>query len=818
MEGKRREKDEMRLAIAGAYDKDKRKRSRKMGELVEFVRDNNDPSEDSSDSSRVEYELRDDDEEGEDLVDPREKKKKRATSTQKALFSPSNVSVEVCGTPVAIDVRSSKLVRSKVRGEDRLVFDSKGKTLVAKDGLIIVNLGKFILRKISQDSLLALNKAGVLDSDSNPLDETHRVCLLHNPQNPKHDRFVKVGKNTGNIRKHCERNHATTLAALERLVGETPQKETEDAITQFLLKQSSATGKTLNRFWGRDITTTALSQEVSVLIWFLDAQIPFSQLDNHLFRKMLQTFGPVDLASSSTIVETILPFLYRYCTAEMVSYLLKCQSYIVSYDGWSKFGSKFISQHYHCITPTFEYRPVLLDLIPVHGQQFTEVVAAVLDERQSMWFGGVEESQRPISAGAIADGASNVQSSGKYLFGENDMHRCHNHILKKVVEVGESTSTYFKQDFKATVSFCQHVSGNWALLNYIHYFRRMNDLSELVIVLQNDTRWEGRFKVLCRMLELKDELKQAFGQTEQPLPFVVQQREHVDDFLEDPFFDRLSAYKTLFGHINDVSRLYQTKRFPTGCLVPLCCYYLKRCFIVNAEQDTPYCADLKRSLGNAVEIHLCEPVLKRANNFLKAALFHPGVARTLPNFVEKQVLEDCWESIVNDGSALQCRKRSFALGLGAYQEDVIAVRIELESLHMDMPSFMSDLKKSGAVNGITALGYWGDIVTQGDDLSKEISFIAPVAAMLLALPAGEAIDESTFSGTGHLVSNQRASMAPATVEMVTIIRMFIRTFQWSPQDVEQWYKTQKSENQTTVKLKATKKRKKQTTISFGRKI
>lgn len=817
MEARGREKDEMRRAMAGVYQKETRKKSRKMKELVEFVRDSNDLSEDSCDGRRVEYEFRDDDEEGEDLIDPREKKKQKNKSSQKALFSPSNVSVEVCGTPVAVDVRTGKHVRSKVRGEDKLVFDSKGKSLKAKDGIVVVNLGKFILRKISANSLMALNKAGVLDSAGNPLDETHRVCLLHNPQNLKHDRFVKVGKNTGNIMKHCERNHESILAALERLVAETSQKETEDAITQFLLKQSSATGKTLDRFWGRDVTHSVLSQEVSVLIWFLDAQIPFSQLDNKLFRTMLETFGPVDLASSSTIVQTILPFLYRYCTAEIVSYLLECRSYIVSYDGWSKFGSKFISQHYHCISPTFEYRPVLLDLIPVHGQQFTEVVAAVLDERQTMWFGGVEESKRPISAGAIADGAANVQSGGKYLFGENDMHRCHNHILKKVVEVGESTSVFFKQDFKATVLFCQHVSGNWALLNYIHFFRRINDLSELVIVLQNDTRWEGRYKVLSRMLELKDELKQAFGQAEQLLPFVSQQRVHVDDFLEDSFFSRLLDYKMLFGHVNDVSRLYQTKRFPSGCLVPLCCKYLKRCFIVNNERDAPHFADLKKSLGDAVEIHLCQAVLKSVNNFLKAALLHPGVARTLPNFVDEQVLDECWKSIILDGRALQCRERSFALGLEAYRE-TIAVRIELESLQMDMPSFMSDLKKSGAVGGITALGFWKDIITRSDEVAKEISFIAPVAAMLLALPAGEAVDESTFSGTGQLVSNQRASMAPATVEMVTIIRMFIRTFQWSPQDVEEWYKTQKSQNQTTVKLKVKKRQKQTTLISLGRKI
>lgn len=87
MEARGREKDEMRRAMAGVYQKETRKKSRKMKELVEFVRDSNDSSEDSCDGRRIEYEFRDDDEEGEDLIDPREKKSKK-TNLLKRLSSP----------------------------------------------------------------------------------------------------------------------------------------------------------------------------------------------------------------------------------------------------------------------------------------------------------------------------------------------------------------------------------------------------------------------------------------------------------------------------------------------------------------------------------------------------------------------------------------------------------------------------------------------------------------------------------------------------------------------------------------------------------
>lgn len=49
--------------------------------------------------------------------------------------------------------------------------------------------------------------------------------------------------------------------------------------------------------------------------------------------------------------------------------------------------------------------------------------------------------------------------------------------------------------------------------------------------------------------------------------------------------------------------------------------------------------------------------------------------------------------------------------------------------------------------------------------------LVPVAA---AFPAGEAVDEFTFSSSGLTFSKGRASMDPLTLEQVTVIRMFIR--------------------------------------------
>ncbi len=80
--------------------------------------------------------------------------------------------------------------------------------------------------------------------------------------------------------------------------------------------------------------------------------------------------------SSETIVDALLPPLYRFVQQEHLGFFKNCPSYFTSFDSWSKFGDKFVSQNYHMIDPrTFTYRILLLDVIPFRGQQFAELVA-----------------------------------------------------------------------------------------------------------------------------------------------------------------------------------------------------------------------------------------------------------------------------------------------------------------------------------------------------------------------------------------------------------------------------------------------------------
>jgi hypothetical protein len=82
--------------------------------------------------------------------------------------------------------------------------------------------------------------------------------------------------------------------------------------------------------------------------------------------------------------------------------------------------------------------------------------------------------------------------------------------------------------------------------------------------------------------------------------------------------------------------------------------------------------------------------------------------------------------------------------------------------------------------------FWRSVAKGNHPKARSLSFMLPVAAMLLAHPAGESIDEFAFSTSGRILSKERNRLAPQTVEKLTVIRMFINNFGMSYEDLDTW--------------------------------
>jgi hypothetical protein len=267
------------------------------------------------------------------------------------------------------------------KNKDLEIVDPFGQVYKADDGMIKINLGKFLLRPVTEEEI---NSKRYRDPNGVPIDDKCWRCLLPRFQPEAHPEFVRVGTNTGNLTKHCTTYHQPILDALARVIEETPKADAKYACEQLIMNTPAPSGQaSLDGFLKLNKNTAEVSNELLCLIWFLDANISFHQFDNPLFRQLIHDLGGRQFHSSFTQVERVLPVLYSYAVNEMVQCLQQCRSFYTSFDGWSKYGERFVSQSYHCINPSsFEYRILALDFIHCQTAHYAEVLAGILQERQ----------------------------------------------------------------------------------------------------------------------------------------------------------------------------------------------------------------------------------------------------------------------------------------------------------------------------------------------------------------------------------------------------------------------------------------------------
>ncbi len=668
------------------------------------------------------------------------------------------------------------------KNADQFVVNHTGDWLkAANGGQVKINLAKFILTRVDEDMVEDCKMRRVVDYEKNPIGVDHYRCLLSGAKG--HHEFIKVGTNTGNLKKHCDTHHELQLAAIARVIEETPKEETAVKVREFITTLAAPSSDLRRFFVRRD--KTSLEQELCAFVWVLDSQVPFAQLDNPLFKNFIASMGH-SFGSAKTMLDSILPLMYEFATGQQANFLRSCIAFTTSYDGWSRFNSKFLSQNYHCIYPgTFEYRILLLDLIPLQSQHFSEVISGALRYRQDIW----TAESTVIAAMGISDCAANMLAASSELY--EDFERCQNHRIKKVYELGEAHSGQYLRDFNCIVSLCSHAATNANVSDVMRTYQYIHDLSELHFVLYNETRWEGRFLTVDRFYALRESLV-CFEQ----LPLVGELREKVSDFLRPAFFVRLNQYLLYLRDLNDVSLLYQTQKFPTGCLVPLCVRFLQMRMEPSPDDVVPkYLVDFKSSFADAIASVLVEPILGTCNGFLKAALFHPGIAPHLPSFVQESVLHECWNAIECDMETISSKNKKFGeLALGGYREFLTMRRVD------PLPDIvLSTMKDGGYYAGYRPLEFWQSIANhrEGENEFGGL-YLVPVASMVLALPAGESVDEFTFSSAQRTLTKERNRLSPTHIEQITVVRMFIRNFGWTPAQLSTWIREAQTEHDRRV--------------------
>jgi hypothetical protein len=166
---------------------------------------------------------------------------------------------------------------------------------------------------------------------------------------------------------------------------------------------------------------------------------------------------------------------------------------------------------------------------------------------------------------------------------------------------------------------------------------------------------------------------------------------------------------------------------------------------------------------------------------------HPGVFAYLKwsPLVSPFILDGVAQGIMAEGVMINKDAKDFMQpAFGMYEK---AITVLQDASQVDLRGIIAS---DGSFLGQNHLGYWKSIVENKIAGAHFLASLVPVAALLLAQPAAEAIDESSFSAAGQILTKHRVSLSPVTVQ-ATIVKVFIRRRGFSPQAFDAWYKQKK---------------------------
>jgi hypothetical protein len=171
----------------------------------------------------------------------------------------------------------------------------------------------------------------------------------------------------------------------------------------------------------------------------------------------------------------------------------------------------------------------------------------------------------------------------------------------------------------------------------------------------------------------------------------------------------------------------------------------------------------------------------------------------LSPLVSLDVLDSVKEELLKEGLTINKDAKDFLEpALKLYERKVIVPdELPLINLH--------EIITTGCFLGQNHLAFWKSVVENKISDSPFLASLVPVAALMLAQPAAEAVDESSFSSAGQILTKHRVMMSPVTMEQATIIKVFLRRKGFSPQAFDAWYNQKKK---TFMEEKARKKKEK----------
>jgi hypothetical protein len=205
-------------------------------------------------------------------------------------------------------------------------------------------------------------------------------------------------------------------------------------------------------------------------------------------------------------------------------------------------------------------------------------------------------------------------------------HQCFAHALKGVIEAvcGEkplAKSYDLHQEMVALhLLTIKTVAKVLRTTSWLHEELHGSDENALELIIENVTRWEGKWAAIERFLSMKNHLRKCVALKDYFAK--VNTKVVADDLFSETFFSRLRGYKDLFDVFHKISKMSQSENQCSIAWVPSWIYKIKSaCKSSNSL--------LGSKLAAAVDDRLIPMYLKGSTPVLKAALLNPCTSEYL---------------------------------------------------------------------------------------------------------------------------------------------------------------------------------------------
>jgi hypothetical protein len=488
-------------------------------------------------------------------------------------------------------------------------------------------------------------------------------CRLHNFELPSsnHPKFVKQGTiGTSNLLSHAREYHGVFVDGLVKAFNEGRDVGQEYNAAVALLRPPERGG--LHRFVSTVKRSELLLQRhLSLLVFLISNAIPFHVVSTNSFDVWMRTLG-IEYPSVVTLKKYLRP-LYAVVLRVLEDTVQKCGYFSTTSDLWTSLaGEKFCVVTYHSMTHDLEMFSAPLDLIPVGCSAFMEFLYLAQKGRIDS-----HNFDNCVHVASFSDSGANIAAASERLT-PGDAEPCFNHSLKNVIDdvlVGSDSKLpscdLAALDFRALDLIISYIRASQVVSLQFDAEVQHLYVKSMQLVKSNLTRWEGRYKALCRVLKVQKALDSMHAKGTFCALLDSSPKAFPADFLTPTFWRRLEiSYEPLLRVCHIASKSAQTVSSPSLSSVPFHVSNIRRCCL-HVEDDSLATRNFKSAFLAAVEKRLlkyCTVVLSDVEdgiivpNAVKAALLDPRFSQRLQDQLTREEMGAVCTAIMLDTATL----------------------------------------------------------------------------------------------------------------------------------------------------------------------